>query len=88
MLPGLNGALAFGLSSNGYVAGSSMLNQGSGTPFFWSSSTGMVPIPLATGRARARQMQSTLPARLWVPMVVCSPFRFSGMELRPTGCRI
>jgi len=46
-LPGLNGALAFGLSSNGFVAGSSMLNQGSGTPFFWSSNTGMVPIPLA-----------------------------------------
>ncbi len=53
-LPGLNGALAFGLSSNGYVAGSSMLNQGSGTPFFWSSGTGMVPIPLAAGTSQGQ----------------------------------
>ena len=29
-LPGLNGALAFGVSNTGYVVGSSMLNQGSG----------------------------------------------------------
>ena len=30
-LPGLNGALAFGVSNTGYVVGSSMLNQGSGS---------------------------------------------------------
>jgi len=48
-LPGLNGALAFGVSNTGYVAGSSMLNQGSGTPFIWSDQGGMVAIPLATG---------------------------------------
>lgn len=35
-LPGMNGALAFGVSNTGYVVGSSMLNQGSGLPFIWS----------------------------------------------------
>jgi uncharacterized membrane protein len=48
-LPGFNGALAFGVSNTGYVVGSSMLNQGSGMPFFWSDQGGMVAIPLATG---------------------------------------
>jgi uncharacterized membrane protein len=48
-LPGLNGALAFGVSNTGYVVGSSMLNQGSGLPFIWSDQGGMVAIPLATG---------------------------------------
>jgi hypothetical protein len=48
-LPGLNGALAFGVSNTGYVIGSSMLNQGSGLPFIWSDQGGMVAVPLATG---------------------------------------
>lgn len=48
-LPGLNGALAFGVSNTGYVVGSSMLNQGSGLPFIWSDYGGMVAIPLASG---------------------------------------
>jgi hypothetical protein len=48
-LPGLNGALAFGVSNTGYIVGSSMLNQGSGSPFIWSDQGGMVAIPLATG---------------------------------------
>ena len=47
--PGLNGALAFGVSNTGYVVGSSMLNQGSGLPFIWSDQGGMVAIPLASG---------------------------------------
>ena len=51
-LPGLNGALAFGVSNNGYVVGSSMLNQGSGLPFIWSDQGGMVAIPLATGTSQ------------------------------------
>ena len=37
------------MSNNGYVVGSSMLNQGSGLPFIWSDQAGMVAIPLATG---------------------------------------
>jgi hypothetical protein len=48
-LPGMNGALAFGVSNTGYVVGASMLNQGSGLPFIWSDQGGMVAIPLAAG---------------------------------------
>jgi hypothetical protein len=48
-LPGANGALAFGVSNNGYVVGSSMFNQGSGMPFIWSDQGGIVGIPLASG---------------------------------------
>ena len=51
-LPGLNGALAFGVSNTGYVVGSSILNQGSGLPFIWSDQGGMVAIPLATGTSQ------------------------------------
>ena len=51
-LPGLNGALAFGVSNTGYVVGSSMLNQGSGLPFIWSDQGGMVAIPLAAGTSQ------------------------------------
>jgi hypothetical protein len=48
-LPGMNGALAFGVSNTGYVVGSSMFNQGSGMPFVWSDQAGIVAIPLASG---------------------------------------
>ncbi len=62
-LPGLNGALAFGVSnpgfaagssvsSSGFVTGSSMMNQGSGLPFIWSEIDGMVAVPLATGTSQ------------------------------------
>src|SRR4029453_7180961 len=46
--PGMNGALAFGVSNTGYVVGSSMFNQGSGMPFIWSDQGGMVAIPLVS----------------------------------------
>src|SRR5438132_12258687 len=48
-LPGANGALAFGVSNNGYVGGSSMFNHVSGMPFIWSDQNGIVAIPLASG---------------------------------------
>jgi hypothetical protein len=48
-LPGMNGALAFGVSNTGYVVGASMLNQGSGLPFIWSDQSGIVAVPLAVG---------------------------------------
>ncbi|MFT3743587.1 MAG: carboxypeptidase regulatory-like domain-containing protein [Pyrinomonadaceae bacterium] len=48
-LPGMNGALAFGVANTGQVTGSSMLNQGSGVPFIWTPSGGMVAVPLPTG---------------------------------------
>lgn len=48
-LAGMNGALAFDISESGHVVGSSMLNQGSGTPFIWTQGGGMTAIPFATG---------------------------------------
>src|SRR5947208_7284167 len=48
-LPGANGALAFGVSNNDYIVGSSMQNQGLGLPFIWSEANGMVAIALAAG---------------------------------------
>ncbi|MFO0873931.1 MAG: hypothetical protein U0575_08175 [Phycisphaerales bacterium] len=45
-LPGRNGAIAFDVSGAGHITGSSMLNQGSGTPFIWTDMGGMVEIPL------------------------------------------
>lgn len=51
-LAGANGALAFGVSSNGFVTGSSMMNQGSGQPFFWSQAGGIVPVPLPVGTSQ------------------------------------
>ena len=51
-LPGMNGALAFGVSNTGYVVGSSMLNQGSGLPFIWSDQGGIVAVPLAARHER------------------------------------
>ncbi len=51
-LPGMNGALAFGVSNTGYIVGSSMLNQGSGLPFIWSDQGGMVAIPLVSGTSQ------------------------------------
>ena len=51
-LPGMNGALAFGVSNTGYVVGSSMFNQGSGLPFIWSDQGGIVPIPLVSGTSQ------------------------------------
>src|SRR4030095_8556163 len=47
-LPGMNGALAFGVSNSRYGVGSSMFNQGSGLPFIWSDQGGMVAIPLVS----------------------------------------
>jgi len=44
-----NGAIAFGVSNAGHVVGASMMNQGSGTPFIWTQTGGMVAIPLASG---------------------------------------
>jgi len=48
-LSGRNGALAFDVSNAGHVVGSTMLNQGSGTPFIWTQLGGMVEIALPSG---------------------------------------
>ena len=92
-LPGLNGALAFGVSNTGYVVGSSMLNQGSGLPFIWSDAGGIVAIPLATGTSQgsARGVNSAG----WVvgndSSAFSIPFLYDGMttyrlaDLLPAG---
>lgn len=51
-LSGMNGALAFDVSNAGHVVGSSMQNQGSGTPFIWTAGGGMTAIPLAVGTSQ------------------------------------
>ncbi len=60
-LPGMNGAIAFGVSNTGFVVGSSTLNQGSGLPFIWSSDTGIqaIDLPPDTSAGAARAVNSS-----------------------------
>lgn len=51
-LPGMNGALAFAVSEQGHVVGSSMLNQGAGMPYIWTQAGGITAIPLPTGTSQ------------------------------------
>ena len=47
---GHNSAIAFAVSENGLIAGSSSLNSGAGVvPFIWSDAAGMSPVPLLPG---------------------------------------
>lgn len=59
-LPGNNGTLAFGISEAGHVVGSSMMNQGSGMPFVWTSGNGStaIPLPANTSSGSARGVNS------------------------------
>jgi uncharacterized membrane protein len=81
-LPGDNGAIAFGLGDAGHVVGSSMMNQGDGTPFVWTSAGGSVEIPLppATSLGSARAVNSSG----WVVGnaggVYAVPFLYDGTE--------
>lgn len=52
-LAGKNGAICYNLSSNGFVVGASMQNQGSGLAFLWSQANGMTEIPLVAGASSA-----------------------------------
>ncbi|MDO9694507.1 MAG: FlgD immunoglobulin-like domain containing protein [Candidatus Latescibacteria bacterium] len=51
-LDGCNGALCFGVSEAGHVVGSSMLNQGAGSPFVWTAADGIQPVPLPAGTSQ------------------------------------
>ena len=51
-VPGANGAIAFAVGNGGHVVGSSMMNQGSGTPFIWTQANGIAAIPLAAGTSQ------------------------------------
>jgi probable HAF family extracellular repeat protein len=48
-LPGKDGGIAFDVSEAGQIVGTSTLGQGTGTAFYWSQTTGTVPIPLVNG---------------------------------------
>ncbi len=53
-LPGFNGAIAWGVSNSGHVAGTSLQDtQVNGLPFIWSDANGMVAIPLTSGTTEA-----------------------------------
>jgi uncharacterized membrane protein len=81
-LAGRNGALAFDVSEAGHVVGSSMLNQGAGTPFIWTANGGMVEVGLPTGASQgsARGVNSNG----WVVGTASSafalPFLFDGNQ--------
>lgn len=79
-LPGMNGALAFGVSNAGHVVGSSMMNQGSGTPFIWTQAGGMVAIPFPTGTAQgsARGVNSSGWAVGTASSAFAIPFLYDG----------
>ncbi|MCC6677830.1 MAG: hypothetical protein IT436_11850 [Phycisphaerales bacterium] len=51
-LPGRNGAICFDIGESGHIVGSSMLNQGDGTPFIWTEAGGIVEIPLPAGTSQ------------------------------------
>lgn len=79
-LPGLNGALAFDVSNAGHIVGSTMLNQGSGTPFIWTEKDEMVGIPLPSGTSQgsARGVNSAGWAVGTASGVFAVPFLYDG----------
>ncbi len=92
-LPGLNGAIAFGISNAGHVVGSSMMNQGSGTPFIWTQAGGMVaiPFPTDTSQGSARAVNSSGWAVGTASSAFAIPFLYDGtatyrlQDLIPSG---
>ncbi len=81
-LPGRNGALAFGVSNAGHVVGSSMLNQGSGTPFIWTESGGIseIPLPAGTSSGSARGVNSNGWAVGTASSAFAIPFLYDGTD--------
>lgn len=79
-LPSGNGALPFGISNAGHVVGSSMLNQGAGTPFIWTQVGGMVAIPLPAGTSQgsARAVNSSGWAVGTASSAFAIPFLYDG----------
>lgn len=92
-LANANGALAFGLSNNGYVVGASMQNQGSGRPFIWSQAGGIVEIPLPTGTSQgsARAVNSagwavgTASSNFAIPFLYDGTATYRLADLLPAG---
>ncbi len=81
-LPGMNGALTFGIGNGGHIVGSSMLNQGSGMPFIWTQSGGMlaIPLPAGTTQGSARGVNSSGWAVGTASSAFAIPFLFDGVS--------
>jgi hypothetical protein len=81
-LPGANGAIAFGVSNGGHVVGSSMMNQGSGFPFIWTSGGGIVAIPLPAGTSQgsARAVNTIGKAVGTASSAFAIPFYYDGLN--------
>jgi uncharacterized membrane protein len=79
-LSGLNGALAFDVSNAGHVVGSSMMNQGSGTPFIWTEKGDMtaIPLPAGTSQGSARGVNSAGWAVGTASSAFAIPFLYDG----------
>ncbi len=92
-LPGLNGALAFDISNAGHVVGSSMLNQGAGTPYIWTGGGGMaaIPLPAGTTQGSARGVNSkgwavgTASSAFAVPFLYDGAATYRVQDLIPAG---
>lgn len=86
-LPGMNGALNFGVSNNGHIVGSSMLNQGSGLPFIYNDAAGILAIPLPTGTTQgsARAVNSAGMAVGTASSAFAIPFLFDGAQTYRLG---
>jgi uncharacterized membrane protein len=78
----MNGALAFDVSNAGHVVGSSMMNQGSGTPFIWTAAGGMteVPLPAGTSQGSLRGVNSDGWAVGTASSAFAIPFLYDGTQ--------
>lgn len=81
-LPGHNGTLPFDISNNGFVVGSSMLNQGSGMPFIWSAANGTkeIALPPATSQGSCRGVNNAGWAVGTAGGVYAVPFLYDGEQ--------
>ena len=92
---GNNGALAFDVSNAGHVTGSSMFNQGSGTPFIWQAGSGIqaVPLPVGTSQGSGRGVNSsgwvvgTASSAFAIPFVYdgTATYRIGDVIVNPSG---
>lgn len=82
-----NGCLPWDISNAGHVVGGSMQNQAASLPFIWTTSTGMLPIPLPTGTSQgsARGVNSSGWAVGTASSAFAIPFLFDGVATYRIG---
>lgn len=93
LLPGMNGAICFGVSEGGHVVGASSFNGGSGTPFIWTLAGGSqaIPLPVGTSQGSARGANSSGWAVGTASSAFAIPFLYDGLntyrlaDLIPSG---